>query len=272
MAIIRLSALDDLDVPTREHRWTGLSMMAPMYFDEDVLTYTLPADPRATMGLAGERQFAEVLGDKEWWIIAAAQTVCYRVDVRRRLVYNLPEKELEENIAVCEIGVGRAAEGLYHIVNPRSDVVTVDHNPEANPDYCCDARLLPEKWTDRFAEVWANHILEHIPYADTDTALVEWVRILKPGGVLKVGVPDIGAAGRMISNGEPPSLALLGVLYGDQGNSYWKQHQDGGIHMAGFTKKSLADAMTRAGLIDVAVRQEGDLAMEAVGRKPKEET
>ena len=39
-------------------------------------------------------------------------------------------------------------------------------------------------------EIVASHILEHFPYEDTMDVLRDWVRALKPGGLLKVAVPD----------------------------------------------------------------------------------
>lgn len=41
-----------------------------------------------------------------------------------------------------------------------------------------------------FDIIYASHIVEHIPWFQTDTALYEWYRILKPGGVLEIWVPD----------------------------------------------------------------------------------
>lgn len=272
MAIIRLSALDELDVPMQEHRWENTSLMCRSYFTSEPTTYTLTADPRTTMGLWEERRFAKVLGDKQWSMIATEHTICYRVDVPRKLIFNLPEKLLEEDIEACDLGAGRVTFGDYQVTNPQPGAITVDHNPEAKPDYLCDVRVLPESWTDRFARVRASHVLEHLPYAETDAAIAEWVRIVKPGGTLTIGAPNLGNIGRYISNDSIPGQGLLGVIYGDQQNAFWHNHQDGGVHMSGFTEASLVDAMARAGLVDIVPTQMGDLVLEVIGRKPKEET
>lgn len=39
-------------------------------------------------------------------------------------------------------------------------------------------------------EVRASHVLEHFPHYQTMDVLREWVRVLKPGGWLKVAVPN----------------------------------------------------------------------------------
>lgn len=44
--------------------------------------------------------------------------------------------------------------------------------------------------SETYDVVHASHVLEHIPWYDTYTALLEWVRILKRGGRLEVWVPD----------------------------------------------------------------------------------
>lgn len=41
-----------------------------------------------------------------------------------------------------------------------------------------------------FELIYASHVLEHIPWYQTVKTLREWGRILKPGGVLEVWVPD----------------------------------------------------------------------------------
>lgn len=39
-------------------------------------------------------------------------------------------------------------------------------------------------------EIRASHILEHFPHEQIGTVIREWVRVLKPGGMLKIAVPD----------------------------------------------------------------------------------
>ena len=48
---------------------------------------------------------------------------------------------------------------------------------------------------DRYAdnsveEIRASHILEHFPFAEVAKVLTEWVRVLKPGGRIRIAVPD----------------------------------------------------------------------------------
>ncbi len=43
-------------------------------------------------------------------------------------------------------------------------------------------------------EIRASHCLEHVSHRETMNVLREWVRVLKPGGLLKIAVPDFDVA------------------------------------------------------------------------------
>lgn len=67
---------------------------------------------------------------------------------------------------------------------------TLNVIPAVNVDYVCDAaRRLPFRG-GTFEVVYASHVLEHIPWYNTEAVLTEWLRILAPGGRLEIWVPD----------------------------------------------------------------------------------
>jgi len=67
---------------------------------------------------------------------------------------------------------------------------TLDIIGGRNVDYVYDAgKPLPFE-DNTFDLVYASHVLEHIPWYKVEEVVKEWVRILKPGGVLEVWVPD----------------------------------------------------------------------------------
>jgi predicted SAM-dependent methyltransferase len=41
-------------------------------------------------------------------------------------------------------------------------------------------------------ELYASHVLEHVPWTQTAAALAEALRVLAPGGLLELWVPDFG--------------------------------------------------------------------------------
>lgn len=67
---------------------------------------------------------------------------------------------------------------------------TLDIVSNPTVDYLSDAsKNLPFK-NDTFDLIYSSHVLEHIPWYLAETTLREWVRILTPGGILEVWVPN----------------------------------------------------------------------------------
>lgn len=58
-------------------------------------------------------------------------------------------------------------------------------------DILCDIKKLPIDWTNKFDEVRASHVLEHLFLDEFDLAISEWLRVLKPNGFLRIIVPDL---------------------------------------------------------------------------------
>lgn len=73
-------------------------------------------------------------------------------------------------------------------------------------DYISDVRVLPLKWTGVFDEVRASHVLEHLFLAEWQPALQEWVRVLKPGGILRIIVPDLDIVIKCLLQGHDKKL------------------------------------------------------------------
>jgi ubiquinone/menaquinone biosynthesis C-methylase UbiE len=67
---------------------------------------------------------------------------------------------------------------------------TLNIAPGPGVDHVADAaeRLPFDDGT--FSVVYASHVLEHVPWYLTERALREWARVLAPGGLLEVWVPD----------------------------------------------------------------------------------
>lgn len=65
-------------------------------------------------------------------------------------------------------------------------------NPAPGVDHEGDAIDLSRFADGSFAELYASHVLEHFDYRERILlALREWHRVLAPGGVLRVSVPDL---------------------------------------------------------------------------------
>jgi predicted SAM-dependent methyltransferase len=93
---------------------------------------------------------------------------------------------------------------------------------------------------DRFADlVYASHCLEHLSYLETPTVLREWGRVLKPGGVLRLAVPDFDLM-LQIYREQGAIEPILPALMGGQTSPY-------NFHKVAFTFQSLATLLEAAG-------------------------
>lgn len=87
-------------------------------------------------------------------------------------------------------------------------------------------------------EIRASHILEHFTFADAQTALKEWVRVLKPGGRIRLAVPDLDAHDKADPD-EWPFIILGGQTGPDD------------IHRSAWNENRLRAHMEAFGLTDV---------------------
>ena len=132
---------------------------------------------------------------------------------------------------------------------PLPGFLNVDALPDApGVDLVADiSKRLPIE--DGVAEVvYASHVLEHFPHAQTLDRLRDWRRVLREGGQLFVAVPDLDVIARMLTDRRgwftPPNNPWLGAIYGGQKDEY-------DFHKAGFTAPWLAYLMNEAGFGDV---------------------
>jgi len=213
----------------------------------------------------------------KWYVDASVHTICKHYDMGTDVLFSVsvrgdkavkPEP-MKQKYKVCNLGCGVTWHRGSKEAAPEAYVVRVDLNEDANPDFRCDVRCLPTEWKETFDEVRANHVLEHIRWEETDETLEEWIRILKPGGKLKLGLPDLKAAARKLLKGEPMGPLVLGVIYGDQQSKFFNAHQDIGVHLTGFTPEDIADRLLRLGMEKLVVSSYGKGMMGVEVYKPK---
>ena len=216
----------------------------------------------------------------KWYVDASIHTICKHYDMGTDVLFSVNARDntvkkpdpMNEEYKICNLGAGKKWRGGSQEANPEAYVVRVDLNEEAHPDFRCDVRCLPTEWKETFDEVRAYHVLEHIRWEESDETLGEWIRILKPGGILKLGLPDLKAAARKILKDPVMSPTVLGVIYGDQRSKYWNAHQDVGVHLTGFTPEDIAERLLKLGMekIEVSSYRYGSMGVEAHKPKPEE--
>ncbi len=93
-------------------------------------------------------------------------------------------------------------------------------------------------------EIRASHILEHFSYWNTKLVLEDWARVLKPGGILRVAVPNFDYIVERYEDKDelefPVEQALMGAH--EDGNDY---------HKAIFSRDKLSYFMREAGFGDI---------------------
>jgi len=62
--------------------------------------------------------------------------------------------------------------------------------------------------------IYASHVIEYFDINEVKEVLREWRRVLKPGGELRVAVPDFEAMNILYHNGKVKLEDIIGPLYG----------------------------------------------------------
>lgn len=93
--------------------------------------------------------------------------------------------------------------------------------------------------------IYACHVLEHFGRNEVAGVLAEWRRVLKPGGVLRLAVPDFAACAELYVAGRLGSLNdIMGLLMGGQRDQY-------DYHKVLFDEASLTALLKAAGFSSV---------------------
>lgn len=126
----------------------------------------------------------------------------------------------------------------------------LDADERVKPDIVASMTKMGDIGT--FDIVYCSHALEHLNCIDVMTALGEFLRVLRPGGVAMVFVPDLTDVKPTFDVlYESPSGPVTGhdMYYGHAlaaDNPYMR-------HLTGFVQSTLLGAMTQAGFERVQV-------------------
>ena len=145
------------------------------------------------------------------------------------------------------LGCGERRLPGYHNVDFGGDHHTV-LNPAA--DEVADITLLRYP-AGSIEEIRLHHVFEHFCRAQAVALLLVWQSWLRPGGILRIEVPDFAASAR----------AALGLLASRQRQSVAIRHifgsQEAGWadHKAGYTARTLRDLVSRCGFVAGKLRR-----------------
>ncbi|MBC7939854.1 MAG: methyltransferase domain-containing protein [Chitinophagaceae bacterium] len=121
----------------------------------------------------------------------------------------------------------------------------LDVIPGPNVDHVGDALDLSRFADGTFAEVYASHVLEHFDYnGELLAALQEWQRVLQPGGVLRLSVPDLDILAHLLLQRQALDVnqrfQVMRMIFG--GHLHAHDH-----HRVGLNQDFMAVFLDRAG-------------------------
>ena len=138
--------------------------------------------------------------------------------------------------------------------------ITVDLDLKNSPMICADMRNLSMISEESVDLVYSSHSLEHVAFHDVKTCLLEWFRVIKPGGEVRVIVPNLKRIFEYIKNGnildkvydsDCGPISAIDMIYGYRkflyhGNEFMQ-------HKTGFTKESAEIILVSLGFTNFAV-------------------
>lgn len=133
--------------------------------------------------------------------------------LERSAVQRKIEDLLSQPARKLHLGCGRKyIPGFFHVDaygHPNVDVQGPVEKLDFAPDCSIDL-------------IYAAHVLEHFGRHEVDGVLKEWNRVLKPGGVLRLSVPDYVACAKLLIDGRLGRGIdeILGLMVGGQRDAH----------------------------------------------------
>jgi len=92
-------------------------------------------------------------------------------------------------------------------------------------DVVDDVKVLKRFPANYAEEIYACHVLEHFSHKEIVPILRRWYEVLKPGGILRISVPDIDRIVKIYTANwqhfqTPGNSPWIGLLYGGQESPY----------------------------------------------------
>lgn len=125
----------------------------------------------------------------------------------------------------------------------------VDITASRATDFIDDIRTLKKIENNSISEVYACHVLEHFSHSEVLPVLSTWYNKLKPGGRIRISVPDIDKIVKIYLNNwehfqTPGNAPWIGLIYGGQLDPY-------DFHKTGFNFCWLSHLLSQVGFHNI---------------------
>lgn len=186
----------------------------------------------------------QLWSDLAWACFVAGRRLKGRI-LRVKTVFSRPKwPQNADGRVLIHLGCG-------NIASP--EFINVDARPAPHVHHVCDVTDL-SVFSDNCADlIYACHVLEHVRHTALKQTLWEWRRVLKPGGVLRLSVPDFDKIIHIYQSCSRDLECILGPLMGGQEHRY-------NIHYGAFNQTYLANKLKEVGFGDVRVWEPGKVA------------
>ncbi len=162
-----------------------------------------------------------------------------------------------------------------HFHGPEWREIRLDLDPAVQPDILCSITNISPVAADWVDAVWSSHNLEHLQRHEVPLALAEFLRVLKPHGLLLLTLPDLQQVARLVAEdrledsayiSQSGPITPLDMIFGHtaslaRGNQFM-------AHRTGFTARTLHRLLIETGFVEVTLRQGSSFDLWATGHKP----
>lgn len=122
----------------------------------------------------------------------------------------------------------------------------------------------------------SEHMIEHVPYPSAMVMLSECLRVLKPGGIVRIATPDLRKLARLYDSPlSPEQKRYVDAVLGTQ-RSFYDGSEVGSVvnniflfenHYFIYDAGTLGEALARAGFVDIVVSAPGQSAHDVLHGK-----
>ena len=151
----------------------------------------------------------------------------------------------------------------------------LDIDPAVQPDILCSMTEMTPLGDESVDAIWSSHNLEHLYRHEVPKALREFLRVLKPQGLLLMTLPDLQQIAELVVTDRLEAesymsasgpVTPLDMIFGHtaslaQGYAFM-------AHRCGFTPSTLGRLLVQAGFADVRLRRGSAFDMWATAQKP----